>query len=81
MKADVTDVTIAAGIVVTILGVVILCVGAVREDAAFAERENAQGVELAIQKAEIADLKQRVHQLEDDMDRVAPHTVPTRDKK
>ena len=67
--------------VLLMVGITFLVVGAFREEAAAVDRENAQGIELAIQKAEIADLKQRVHQLEDDMDRVAPHTVPTRDNK
>ena len=67
--------------VLLMVGITFLVVGAFREEAAAVDRENAQGIELAIQKSEIADLKQRVHQLEDDMDRVAPHTVPTRDNK
>ena len=65
------------GFATAMLGIVLLAVGAFRENAAAAETEHAQSIELAVQKVEIADLKRRVRQLEDDMDRVAPHRVPT----
>ena len=34
----------------------------------------AQSLDLARQKVQIADLEARVHQLEADLDRIAPHT-------
>ena len=62
--------------VLLMVGITFLVVGAFREEAAAVDRENAQGIELAVQKVEIADLKRRVRELEEDMDRVAPHTIP-----
>lgn len=56
---------------------VAVTIGAYNEEQQRKGAESAQATDLAVQKVKVADLERRVRQLEEDMDRIAPHRVPT----